>query len=177
MSLKELKHFLRQINVEVDDTYAEELFRKCDKSNSGALEGPEIKHYYDLLTHREEIDVIYKKYAQTDGHMSSRDLLSFLHTEQRESVALGSAVRLINMYEMDETAKQRECMTKDGFLMYMHQQEGSILNPAHSKVHQDMRQPLNHYYISSSHNTYLTADQLKGPSSTEAYIRWVRRPP
>lgn len=27
MSLKELKHFLRQINVEVDDTYAEELFR------------------------------------------------------------------------------------------------------------------------------------------------------
>ena len=64
-------------------------------------------------------------------------------------------------------------MTKDGFLMYMHQQDGSILNPAHSKVHQDMQQPLNHYYISSSHNTYLTADQLKGPSSTEAYIRWV----
>ena len=27
MSLKELKHFLRQINVEVDDTYAEELFK------------------------------------------------------------------------------------------------------------------------------------------------------
>lgn len=27
MSLKELKHFLRQINVEVDDSYAEQLFK------------------------------------------------------------------------------------------------------------------------------------------------------
>lgn len=27
MNLKELKHFLRQINVEVDDTYAEEIFK------------------------------------------------------------------------------------------------------------------------------------------------------
>lgn len=26
MTLKELKHFLRHINVEVDDTYAEEIF-------------------------------------------------------------------------------------------------------------------------------------------------------
>lgn len=27
MTLKELKHFLRQINVEVDDTYAAEIFK------------------------------------------------------------------------------------------------------------------------------------------------------
>lgn len=27
MNLKELKHFLRQINIEVNDVYAEELFK------------------------------------------------------------------------------------------------------------------------------------------------------
>lgn len=27
MTLKELKHFLRQINVEVGDTYAEDIFK------------------------------------------------------------------------------------------------------------------------------------------------------
>lgn len=69
------------------------------------------------------------------------------------------------------TAKQNNCMTKDGFLMYLQQDDGCILNPAHRSVYQDMNQPLNHYYISSSHNTYLMADQLKGPSSTEAYIK------
>ncbi len=32
MSLKELKHFLRQINIEVDDSYAELLFKVRGKS-------------------------------------------------------------------------------------------------------------------------------------------------
>ncbi|XP_074549392.1 1-phosphatidylinositol 4,5-bisphosphate phosphodiesterase delta-1a isoform X1 [Halichoeres trimaculatus] len=171
MTLKELKHFLRQINVEVDDTYAEEIFRKCDTSNSGSLEGSEIKHFYDLLTQREEVDVIYGNYAQTDGQMSARDLLNFLLNEQREQASMEDALKLIEKYEVDETEKQQNRMTKDGFLMYLHHEDGSIFNPAHRDVYQDMSQPLNHYYISSSHNTYLMEDQLKGPSSTEAYIK------
>lgn len=27
MTLKEVKHFLKQVNIEVDDTYAEEIFK------------------------------------------------------------------------------------------------------------------------------------------------------
>ncbi|KAL0156768.1 hypothetical protein M9458_048014, partial [Cirrhinus mrigala] len=68
--------------------------------------------------------------------------------------------------------KQNKYMSKDGFLMYLNHEEGSIFNPAHKPMYQDMRQPLNHYFISSSHNTYLMQDQLKGPSSTEAYIKY-----
>lgn len=139
MTLKELKHFLRQINVEVDDMYAEDLFKvkthrwvnthtrsiktipysltclwlirlpvaqKCDKSNSGSLEGPEIKHFYELLTNREEIDVIYGQYAETEGQMSSRDLLNFLMNEQREMVPIEYADKLIEKYEVDAAGKQ-----------------------------------------------------------------------
>uniref|UniRef100_A0AAX7SUG4 Phosphoinositide phospholipase C n=1 Tax=Astatotilapia calliptera TaxID=8154 RepID=A0AAX7SUG4_ASTCA len=171
MTLKEVKHFLRQINVEVDDSYAADLFKKCDTSNSDTLEGEEIKQFYEMLTRREEIDIIYGKYAQTEGQMSDRDLLNFLLNEQREQATAEDAHRLIEKYEVDKTAKQNNCMTKDGFLMYLQQDDGCILNPAHRSVYQDMNQPLNHYYISSSHNTYLMADQLKGPSSTEAYIK------
>lgn len=68
-------------------------------------------------------------------------------------------------------AKAKGLLSKDGFLMYLHNPEAMIFNPDHKDVYQDMQQPLNHYFISSSHNTYLMEDQLKGPSSTQAYIR------
>ncbi|XP_016341581.1 1-phosphatidylinositol 4,5-bisphosphate phosphodiesterase delta-1-like isoform X3 [Sinocyclocheilus anshuiensis] len=171
ISQKEIKSFLRDINIEVSEDYGEMLFQKCDKSKCGFLEGKEIEHFYEILTQREEIDVIYEEYAKTDGLMSAADLLNFLLNEQKEDVSQNDALQLIEKYELDENAKAKQQMTKDGFLMYLHQPEGLISNLAHKSVYQDMNQPLNHYFISSSHNTYLLEDQLKGPSSTEAYIK------
>lgn len=49
--------------------------------------------------------MIYDKYAQTEGQMSSRDLLNFLLNEQREKVSLPDAVRLIEKYEVDQTGE------------------------------------------------------------------------
>lgn len=65
-------------------------------------------------------------------------------------------------------------MTFDGFLMYLGSAEGSIFNPQQRAVYQDMSQPLCHYFISSSHNTYLMEDQLRGQSSVEGYIRYSK---
>uniref|UniRef100_UPI0037E72DD9 1-phosphatidylinositol 4,5-bisphosphate phosphodiesterase delta-1-like isoform X2 n=1 Tax=Semicossyphus pulcher TaxID=241346 RepID=UPI0037E72DD9 len=171
LSESELKSFLRLINIEVDDDYAEELFKKCDKSKSGFIAGEEIEHFYDLLTHREEIDVIYGEYAKTTGFMSAENLVDFLLKEQREKAALADAHSIIEKYEPDENAKQNKLLSKDGFLMFLHHPEAMVLNADHREVYQDMSQPLSHYFISSSHNTYLMEDQLKGPSSTEAYVR------
>ncbi|XP_028282564.1 1-phosphatidylinositol 4,5-bisphosphate phosphodiesterase delta-1-like isoform X2 [Parambassis ranga] len=171
LSLSEMKDFLRLINIELDDDYAEMLFKKCDTSNSGSLAGEEIERFYNLLTHREEIDVIYGEYAKTTGFMSPEDLVSFLMKEQMEKATLADAHKIIEKHEPDENAKAKKLLTKDGFLMYLHHPEAMILNPEHKDVYQDMSQPLNHYFISSSHNTYLIEDQVKGPSSTEGYVR------
>ncbi|XP_075068291.1 1-phosphatidylinositol 4,5-bisphosphate phosphodiesterase delta-1 isoform X2 [Mixophyes fleayi] len=171
MSLKELKNFLQEVNIETDDNYAKYIFQQCDKSKTGALEDDEIEEFYQILTMRDEMDVIFSAYKDTEDLMSAGNLQKFLMNEQREDVTLNHAKSLIEKYEPSEAAKKQESMSKDGFLIYLLSDDGNIFNPAHSKVYQDMKQPLSHYFISSSHNTYLMEDQLKGPSSTEAYIR------
>lgn len=80
--------------------------QKCDQSKTGLLEGKEIKHFYEILTDREEIGVIYKTYAKTERFMSAANLLDFLVNEQREEVDLTHAAQLIEKYEVDETGKR-----------------------------------------------------------------------
>uniref|UniRef100_A0A3P8VD61 Phosphatidylinositol-specific phospholipase C X domain-containing protein n=1 Tax=Cynoglossus semilaevis TaxID=244447 RepID=A0A3P8VD61_CYNSE len=69
--------------------------------------------------------------------------------------------------------KTKRLLSKDGFLMYLQDPETAVLNPDHRDVYQDMTKPLNHYFISSSHNTYLMEDQLKGPSKRSNLIRSI----
>lgn len=58
-----------------------------------------------------------------------------------------------------------------GMTRFLLSEEGDIFHPMQLFVHQDMTAPLPHYFISSSHNTYLLEDQLRGPSSVEGYAR------
>ncbi|XP_056451897.1 1-phosphatidylinositol 4,5-bisphosphate phosphodiesterase delta-1b isoform X2 [Gadus chalcogrammus] len=171
LTQKELKDLLLFMNMEVEDDYAEILFKQCDASKSGYLAGAEIERFYELLTQRPEIDVIYSEYARTTGLMSAADLQQFLVQEQREEATLADGHALIDKYEPDEKVKEKKLLSKDGFLIYLNHPESVVLSPTHATLYQDMSQPLSHYFISSSHNTYLLEDQLKGPSSTEAYIR------
>lgn len=52
------------------------------------------------------------------------------------------------------------------FLRYMTSPIANVLRPASEE---DISWSMNNYYISSSHNTYLTGNQLSSASSTEAY--------
>jgi len=71
----------------------------------------------------------------------------------------------------DETSAPPELLARaeidmSGFIQYITSPSGNIMAPLPS---QDLSWPLSNYYISSSHNTYLTGNQLYSDSSTDAY--------
>ncbi|XP_049919206.1 1-phosphatidylinositol 4,5-bisphosphate phosphodiesterase delta-4 isoform X2 [Epinephelus moara] len=176
MNFKEVRDLLKMMNVDMNEHHAHRLFTMADKSQSGTLEDDEFVLFYKMLTQREDVLRVFQEYSADGQKLSQTDLEDFLREQQLEGGDIQQhAKQLIERYEPSDTAKQLNAMTFDGFLMYLGSAEGSIFHPQWRGVFQDMTQPLCHYFISSSHNTYLMEDQLRGQSSVEGYIRALSR--
>lgn len=68
-------------------------------------------------------------------------------------------------------ARESRSMTFEGFFRYMESKDCCVFDQAHTSVYQHMEKPLSNYFISTSHNTYLTGDQIVGKSHLDAYVR------
>uniref|UniRef100_A0A8C7G3H5 Phosphoinositide phospholipase C n=1 Tax=Oncorhynchus kisutch TaxID=8019 RepID=A0A8C7G3H5_ONCKI len=170
LSYEEVQGLLTMINIDLNEEYARNLFKKCDRSCDGRLDHGEIEVFCRELLRRPDLDAVFSRYSANGCVLSTVDLKDFLK-DQGEDSSLIHAQSLILTYELNEWAQKNGYMTPNGFTMYMLSKENNVFDPDHARVYQDMTRSLAHYFISSSHNTYLTSDQVTGYSSTEAYIR------
>uniref|UniRef100_H2Z2T3 Phosphoinositide phospholipase C n=1 Tax=Ciona savignyi TaxID=51511 RepID=H2Z2T3_CIOSA len=134
-----------------------------------------IEIFKDVAT-RPEIYFLLARYASGDDRLTLDDLLLFLESEQgMTGVTHEYCTSLIHDFEPSETMRAIPALGIDGFTKFLMSDRCGVFDQKHTKVCQDMSQPLSHYFISSSHNTYLMEDQVNGPSSVSAYVRALLR--
>ncbi|XP_011874153.1 PREDICTED: 1-phosphatidylinositol 4,5-bisphosphate phosphodiesterase-like isoform X2 [Vollenhovia emeryi] len=134
---------------------------------------------YHKICPRNDIEELFQSItAGKADTINLEQLITFLNEKQRDPTLNEilypfydekRAMEIINDYEQNEVARNERTMTKDGFIRYLMSDENAPVFLDRLDVYMDMDQSLAHYYINSSHNTYLSGRQFGGKSSVEMY--------
>ncbi|XP_046954687.1 inactive phospholipase C-like protein 2 isoform X5 [Lynx rufus] len=151
-----------------------ELHKSKDKAGTEVTKEEFVEVFHELCT-RPEIYFLLVQFSSNKEFLDTKDLMMFLEAEQgvahiNEEISL----EIIHKYEPSKEGKEKGWLSIDGFTNYLMSPDCYIFDPEHKKVCQDMKQPLSHYFINSSHNTYLIEDQFRGPSDITGYIRALK---
>ncbi|KAG9346459.1 hypothetical protein JZ751_006770, partial [Albula glossodonta] len=135
--------------------------------------------FLSTLCLRPEIESIFVDLGSKGKPFLSLDqMLDFINRRQRDSrlnevlyppLKRDGVRSLMENYEPNQSQLERDQISLLCFSRYLEGEDNSIVPPERLDVIDDMNQPLSHYFINSSHNTYLTVGQLTGPSSVEMY--------
>uniref|UniRef100_A0A8C7JFH4 1-phosphatidylinositol 4,5-bisphosphate phosphodiesterase n=1 Tax=Oncorhynchus kisutch TaxID=8019 RepID=A0A8C7JFH4_ONCKI len=141
---------------------------------------PEVyKVFLTNICPRPELDNIFSDVgAKSKPYLTVEQLTEFINVRQRDPrlneilyppLKPEQVQSLVEKYEPKELLVQKGQISVEGFAKYLSSEENSIIPPEKLDQSEDMTLPLSHYFINSSHNTYLTAGQLAGNSSVEMY--------
>uniref|UniRef100_G3R414 Phosphoinositide phospholipase C n=1 Tax=Gorilla gorilla gorilla TaxID=9595 RepID=G3R414_GORGO len=174
LSIGEVLQLLHKLNVNLPRQRVKQMFREADTDDhQGTLGFEEFCAFYKMMSTRRDLYLLMLTYSNHKDHLDAASLQRFLQVEQKMTgVTLESCQDIIEQFEPCPENKSKGLLGIDGFTNYTRSPAGDIFNPEHHHVHQDMTQPLSHYFITSSHNTYLVGDQLMSQSRVDMYA-WV----
>uniref|UniRef100_A0A8C9W3Q1 Phosphoinositide phospholipase C n=1 Tax=Scleropages formosus TaxID=113540 RepID=A0A8C9W3Q1_SCLFO len=174
LSISEVLQLLHKLNVNLPRQKVKQMFKEADTDeNQGTLGFEEFCTFYKMMSTRRDLYLLMLTYSNHKDHLDTDDLVRFLEIEQKmTSVSKEHCLEIVNKFEPCPENRTQGVLGIDGFTNYMRSPAGDIFNPEHYEVNQDMMQPLCNYFIASSHNTYLTGDQLMSQSRVDMYS-WV----
>ncbi|KAJ8341767.1 hypothetical protein SKAU_G00340580 [Synaphobranchus kaupii] len=128
---------------------------------------------------RTDIEELFRQLnGDKSDYLNVDPLVTFLNENQRDPrlneilfpfYDTKRALRIIETYELDPELSSKGLISSDGFCRYLMSDENAPVFLDRLELYQEMDQPLAHYFISSSHNTYLNGRQFGGKSSVEMY--------
>lgn len=186
LSFEEVERLCRRLQVNCSKQYLRARFDRADVDKTGFLTFEQFQSFVRILKERTDIHRIWESAVEDPkGGMREDEFRKFLKEVQKESSEQDeqriSAIfqklvkRSWNASEKTGEALERKRISLLGFTDYL---QSPIYNsPLKLSTDSEIRldKPLNEYFISSSHNTYLLERQVAGESSIEGYIRTLQR--
>ncbi|XP_051493020.1 1-phosphatidylinositol 4,5-bisphosphate phosphodiesterase eta-2 isoform X2 [Apus apus] len=174
LSISEVLQLMHKLNVNLPRQKVKQMFKEADTDDQqGMLDFEEFCAFYKMMSTRRDLYLLMLTYSNHKDYLDTDDLRRFLETEQKmTNVTKEHCLEIISKFEPCLENKKEGALGIDGFTNYMRSPSGDIFNPEHYQVNQDMSYPLSHYFITSSHNTYLMGDQLMSQSRVDMYA-WV----
>ncbi|KAJ4376207.1 hypothetical protein N0V83_001489 [Neocucurbitaria cava] len=176
----------RSLHINCTETTLRAYFEKADTLRVGTLNQSQFLYFVRRLKERKDIKAIYKSFTSgSKVEMDKVTFFSFLQREQGVDVNDDLEYWTATFEKFARATKPKATPTEGGeiplplamnfpaFQTYLTSPANSILRPV--SLGHKLDRPLNEYYISSSHNTYLLGRQVAGESSTEAYITALQK--
>ncbi|KAJ5826808.1 C2 calcium/lipid-binding domain CaLB [Penicillium robsamsonii] len=183
LDLAAVEKVCRSLHINCSKNMLRAQFTKADAAHNGKLDFSEFKDFLLRLKERKDVKDIFKLHAAKPKEgMTQGEFLTFLHDVQNEDVESDRVywAALFDKYvrrasksrtpsaEGSELPPPVSRMNLDAFAAFLSSSSNGVY--ASRAPQSKFDRPLNEYFISSSHNTYLLGRQVAGASSTEAYV-------
>ncbi|KAG0418485.1 hypothetical protein HPB47_004833 [Ixodes persulcatus] len=138
-----------------------------------------FQELYQRVCPRNDIEELFNTITEgkTD-YITLKQFISFLNEKQRDP-RLNEILHpfyderrvreIVGAYETSPELVKEGRLSQGGLVRYLMSDENAPVFLDRLDMYMDMDQPLSHYYINSSHNTYLTGRQFGGKSSVEIH--------
>ncbi|XP_071504089.1 1-phosphatidylinositol 4,5-bisphosphate phosphodiesterase gamma-1-like [Diadema antillarum] len=181
VSLRDMKSFLPRLNLKMNTKELREVFTEADQWGRQEIPFDALLLLYNNLVFQQEVADRLKEYYNDMNRVTLNDFIRFLAQEQKDPMANNpkEVKEYIRRYFVDSGRPSPESdaelsYTVPEFVDYLYSKDNEIWNRFYDNVTDDMDRPLCDYWVASSHNTYLTGDQVSSESSVEAYARCLR---
>ncbi|KAK5112079.1 hypothetical protein LTR85_011660 [Meristemomyces frigidus] len=182
LTLYDARQICRDLEINCDHRTVEAHFKKCDTDASGSLDFAQYRAFLNSFKDRKDIQHLYQnvKHGLLDADMDLSEWLAFLKNDQFVDVDKDRehwegvfdrfarpAQSRVALPDTDSIMGQKT-LNLQGFQHFLTSAYNAPVNTI--KTETTLDRPLNEYFISSSHNTYLLGRQIWGTSSVDGYI-------
>jgi phosphatidylinositol phospholipase C, delta len=183
LDLHAVQTLCRKLHIHMPDKEIEEHFKSVDVNTSALLNYNQFREFLRRLREREDIKKLFNELRDPSLRGITRaQFISFLHRDQGFDSAVIAKSQIweekINdlvamSFSEDPTLRSSDLIDSNAFASFIVSKDCHVYTGS-EEVTPVFDRPLNEYFISSSHNTYLTGWQVGGTASAETYITALR---